>query len=65
MRDNTVTWLRRGLSITGFIAFLAGLNWFWQLRDIWPRATTDPVQQPLLEALGIIIFGLFLVSRGR
>ena len=58
-------WLKRGLSGAGFVAFLAGVDWLWQLRDIWPRATGDPVPPPLLEAIGVIIGGLVLVTRLR
>jgi hypothetical protein len=63
--SKTLIWLKKGLSTAGFLAFLAGLGWLWQLRDIWPRAASDPVPQSLLEALGVIIGGLFLVSKAR
>jgi len=64
-RSNTLIWLKRGLSGAGFLAFVTGMNWVWRLREVWPRATTDPVPHPLLEALGVIIGGLYLVNKGR
>ncbi len=63
--SKTMVWLNRGLSAAGLFVFLAGLDWLWRLREIWPRAASDPVPHNLLEALGVIIGGLYLVSRGR
>jgi hypothetical protein len=63
--SRTIIWLKRGLSAGGFLLFLAGLNWLWQIRDIWPRATTDPVPHSCMEAIGVVIGGLYLVNRGR
>jgi hypothetical protein len=40
------------------------LDWLWKLRAVWPRAATDPVPHALLEAIGVIIAGLYLVSKG-
>ena len=58
-------WLKKGISIAGVLVFLAGLHWLWQLQAIWPRATTDAVPHPILEALGVIVGGLYMVSRSR
>jgi hypothetical protein len=55
----------KALSLSGFLLFLAGLDWLWRMRDIWPRAATDPVPRHLLEAIAVIIGGLYLVSKGR
>jgi len=57
--------LKKGISLAGLLAFLAGMDWVWQLRNVWPRAASDPVPQSLLEALGVIIGGLYLASKGR
>ena len=63
--SKTLAWLKRGMSAAGILTFLAGMDWLWQLRDVWPRAAGDAVPQSLLEALGVIIGGLFLVNKGR
>ncbi|MGA3169377.1 MAG: hypothetical protein ABSE62_00025 [Chthoniobacteraceae bacterium] len=63
--SNIPTWLKKGISAIGLLVFLAGLHWFWQLRDIWPRTTADPIQLPLIEAMGVIIVGLFVVNKSR
>jgi hypothetical protein len=55
--------LRKAVSMAGVVTFLAGVNWIWRLRDVWPRAASDPVPPSLLEALGVIIGGLYLASR--
>ena len=60
-----LAWLKSGVSIAGFLTFLAGLHWLWRLREVWPRATTDPVPHSALEAIGVMIGGLYVVSRGR
>ena len=60
-----LAWLKSGVSIAGFLTFLAGLHWLWRLREVWPRAAGDPVPYALLEALGVIISGLYLVSKAR
>ena len=57
--------LKKGISTIGILAFLAGMAWLWQLRDVWPRAAGDAVPHPLLEALGVVIGGLYLVSKAR
>jgi len=57
--------LKKGMSAAGFLIFLAGLYWLWELRDYWPRATSSYIRSPLLEALGVIIAGLYLVNKGR
>jgi hypothetical protein len=57
--------LKTGISIIGFLIFLAGVAWCWQLRDVWPRAASDPVPQALLGAIATIIAGLYIVTRGR
>jgi len=57
--------LKRGMMLVGFLVFLVGVNWLWNLRDIWPRATTDPVPHHCLEAIGVMIGGLYVVSKGR
>ncbi len=51
--------------MAGLLTFLAGIDWIWKLRDVWPRAAGDPVPQSLLEAIGVIIAGLFLVSKSQ
>jgi hypothetical protein len=58
-------WLRSGFSIAGFLAVLGGLDWVWHLRDLWPRAATDPFPTTLRDAVAIIIGGLYLVNKGR
>jgi len=58
-------WLKRAISITGFLVFIAGLHWLWLLRYLWPRAASDPVQEPILEAIGVIIGGMYLVLKGQ
>jgi hypothetical protein len=63
--SKTLVRLKKGVSTVGLLAFLAGLNWLWQLREVWPRAASDPVPLSLLEALGVVIGGLFLVSKAR
>jgi hypothetical protein len=63
--SNIPAWMKKGISAIGFLVFLAGLHSFWQLRDIWPRTTADPVQLPLIEAMGVMIVGLFLVNKSR
>ena len=60
-----LVWLKNGISTAGFLAFLAGLDWLWRLRTVWPRAASDPVPHSFLEALGVIICGLYLVNRAR
>lgn len=57
--------LKQSVSAAGFFTFVGGLYWLWQLRPEWPRAASDPVPHVLLEAMGVIIGGLFLVARGR
>lgn len=57
--------LRAGVCLAGFLAVLAGLDWLWKLQAIWPRTMSDPVPHPLLEALGVVIAGLYLVNKGR
>jgi hypothetical protein len=57
--------LKQGISMAGLLTFLAGIDWIWKLRDVWPRAAGDPVPQSLLEAIGVIIAGLFLVSKSQ
>jgi len=47
------------------LTFLAGAHWLWRLQVIWPRAASDPVPHPILEALAVIVGGLYLVSRAR
>jgi len=63
--SKTAAWLKKGMSAAGILAFLAGADWLWRLRDVWPRAAGDPVPQPLVMALGVIIGGAILVARGR
>jgi hypothetical protein len=63
--SKTLVRIKKGVSLAGLLAFLAGMNWIWQLREVWPRAAGDPVPQSLLEALGVIIAGLFLVNKAR
>jgi len=57
--------LKTGISIVGMLTFLAGAHWLWRLQVIWPRAASDPVPHPILEALAVIVGGLYLVSRAR
>jgi len=64
-RSKLLIRLKQGISFAGLLTFLAGMHWLWQLREVWPRAASDPVPQSLLEALGVIIGGLFLVTTGR
>ena len=51
--------------VAGLAVLLGGANWLWALRPIWPRAASDPVAHPLLEAIGVVIAGLYLVNKGR
>jgi hypothetical protein len=57
--------LRRGVSYTGVLIAAYGLHWIWELRPIWPRSTYDAVPHPILEAIGTVIVGLYLVSKRR
>ncbi len=63
--SNIPAWLKKGFSAIGLIVMFAGLDWFWHLRDIWPRATTDPIQAPLIEALAVVLAGIFIVNKSR
>jgi hypothetical protein len=55
---------RRLIGVLGLLVFLEGVFWFWSLRESWPRAFHDPVPQPVLEAAGVMIGGLYLASKG-
>jgi hypothetical protein len=57
--------LRTALFLAGWLIFLAGLDWLWCLHAFWPRSTSDPVPHHILEAIAVIIVGLYLVSKGR
>jgi hypothetical protein len=57
--------LKIGISFAGCLVFLAGLDWLWSLRATWPRSTSDPVPHHILEAIAVIIVGLYLVSKAR
>jgi hypothetical protein len=63
--SRTPAWLKRVLYIAGALTCAGGAHWLWEMRDIWPRATSDIVQEPILEAIGVIVGGLYLVSKGR
>ena len=62
---NMPAWLKTGFLIAGLLVVLSGTHWLWELRYIWPRAASDTVPHPILEALGVIVAGLYIVSRGR
>jgi hypothetical protein len=55
--------LKTGITFTGLLVILAGIDWLWSLRASWPRATTDPVPHHCMEAIGVIIMGLYMVSK--
>jgi len=58
-------WLKRLFLLAGLLAVVGGAHWLWELRGIWPRTLSDIVPHPILEALGVIVGGLYLVNRGR
>ena len=64
-RSKSLAWLKKGISCVGILGFVAGVIWLWELRDVWPRAAGDPVPDGLIEAIGVIAGGLFLVSVAR
>lgn len=57
--------LRKGVLVGGYAVLLWGLHWAWELRWHWPRAASDPVPEALLEAVGMAIGGLYMISKGR
>jgi len=59
------TWLKRLILLVGVLTVWGGAHWLWELRGSWPRATSDIVPHPILEAIGVIVGGLYLVSKGR
>jgi len=58
-------WLRRVCFWVGLLVLAGGLHWIWDMKSHWPRNFSDPVRAPILEAMGVIIGGLYLVSKGR